>query len=158
MSDDMFVTPAGSGVKISLDEITKLNGVTVPAVKMQRNKQCYGPDSEATDVTEETPLPVHLPSGRGTSTKSVQSVVTTTIKTLLAARSTECKSRTIQVLSGGAIWLTTDGIDPAKNATFKMDVGDARTFTKEEGIPWEAFKALNDIDSATTLVYVEEIV
>jgi len=53
---------------IATDEITQLNGVTVPAVQAQRVKVIFGSDGIGRDIDPSNPLPVSFPSGKNTVT------------------------------------------------------------------------------------------
>lgn len=93
MTDTVPITP-GAGVSISSDEITTLNGVTVPTQQMQRNKTCFGTgvDGEAKDATRASGLPVDP----GTVTNTPYGVLVSGTPVLLIAANANRRSLLIQ--------------------------------------------------------------
>jgi len=94
---------------------------------------------------------------KGSAVHSVQSVSLTAVKVLMAAVSTEYNSRFLQHLGTSDLWVTFDGTDPTKNGCERFSPGDVIQLDNSTGKPFEAIKALNDLDSATNNVFVMQI-
>ncbi len=74
-------TPQNGTATISTDEVTTVNGATVPAVQVQRVKNVYGDDGIARDVSETFPLPVDVPNATQTGTIAANgAAVTMTVR------------------------------------------------------------------------------